>query len=232
MSALSYQHVVRRYLAEATVLDEFTDIVLNEPPVAYWKMDEASGLPQDSSASGLHMTAVSGSPTYQAAAPFDGATSISYPSAAYHERAVVSTLTNNFTWEAWVRRNGNTSGTLFQHGTTSGGFIIEFTSTAGATRGNLPGVGTLGATGTLPDGVWSYLVIMRNAGTWQSYLNAALFSSFGSAAPGTPVGNDRIRGSATSVQVAHMAWYNTVLTPFEITLRYLVAIGQVVRRTS
>lgn len=232
-SALGTQHTLNRHLAQPSILAEYEDYVLDQAPLAYWKMNDASGLPQDVGGGNYDMTAVSGSPTYQQSQPFEGAYSIMYPSAAYHERAIVSTLANNFAWEAWVKRVGNTSGTLFQHGTTSGGWLIEFTSTAGAMRGNLPGVGTLGGLQTLADNTWYHLVVMRNGGTWQQYANGVVSSSsFGTAAPATAVGNDRIRGAgATGLYVAQMAYYDRVLSPLEIAARYLTAVGQIVRRT-
>lgn len=218
-----------------TLLEQYVDAVLANSPVGYWKMDESSGLPQDSSGNGNHMTAVTGSPSYQQAGPFGAGSielAIEYPSAANHERAVVSTATANITVEMWVRRNGGTSAgsNIFHHGTTSGGFEIEYSNTIGAFRGNLPGVGTLGSMGTIPDTTWTYIALRRETTTWTGYLipvgGSDTVSVPGTASPGTPVGNTRILGTAaTSTRVAHLAYYESAVPWEQLGLRYLIAAG-------
>lgn len=191
-------------------LSEYRALVMEGNPVAYWPLDDASGLPQDYSGNGRHMTAVSGSPTYGNLSLL-GRGFINYPSTAFHERAVVSTATANMYVEMWVRRTGNASTDLFRHGTTSGGFELEFTAASGAFRGNLPGVGTLGAIGQIFPDEWFYLVAGRGATTWSSWLNLVEHTStFGTGTPGTPVGNTRIIGAAaTGIEWAHVAFYES-----------------------
>lgn len=172
------------------------------------------------------MTTVSGTPTYGNAGPMSDA-SVDYPSGAFHSRSVVSTATNNFTFLAWVKRSGNTSGFLFQNGAGgSNGWTLDFTNTAGAMRVVLQGVGNLGATFTIADNTWTMIVIMRNAGIWQSYANGVVANAaVGSAAPNTPTGITKIVGAAASgVTWSHVAYVNSVVLPLDIATLY--QIGQ------
>jgi hypothetical protein len=203
---------------------DYASEVLADVPVAYWPMYDLSGLPQDQSGNGNHMTAVSGSPIYGLPGPISD-TSIEYPSTAFHERTVVSTLTANLTVEMWVYREGNASGDIFRHGTTSGGFELEYTTAGGNFRPNLPGVGVLGSMGTIEPDEWTHVVLQRAASTWTGYANL-LVSTPGTASPGTPVGNDRVIGAgATGHRFAHVAFYDSLLDPKRIALHYYTAVG-------
>lgn len=206
-------------------LDPYMEQVLADAPVAYWPMQDGSGLPQDVSGNGNHMTAESGSPIYSASGPVGGL-SIEYPSGAFHERAVVSTLTTNFTVEMWVFRSGNASGDLYLHGSTSGGFQIEYTSTAGAFRPNLPGVGVLGTLGTIQPDVWTHIALQRGATQWTGYFNGVLTTEPGTASPGTPVGNERVIGAGASAhRYAHVAFYDSLLSGLRIAQHYVAGVG-------
>lgn len=215
-----------------TDLERYTALVLADSPVAYWPLDDASGLPQDISGNGNHMTAVSGSPVYEQAGPFGAGSideAIEYPSTAFHERAAVSAATTNISVEMWVRRDGNSAGDLFRSGTTSGGFEIEFTAVGGVWRVNLPGVGALGAIDpVLANTTWTYLAVTRGASQWTGYVNDNTPDLLGTASPGAAVGNIRIIGAgATSLRVAHLAYYNTELSHTDVAARYLIASGAV-----
>lgn len=202
--------------------ERYREYIQSLSPVVYWPLDDVSGLPRDISGNGRDMTAVSGSPTYLATGNPVETPAVDYPSTAFHERAAVSTAVNNMSFAFMVRRSGNTSGDLFRHGTTSGGFELEFTTTGGVLRGNLPGVGTLSTFTTMADVTWYQMVVMRNANTWQAYVNGALASaSFGTAAPGAVVGNTRIIGGAASgIRWAHAAFFDTVLSLAQIETLY------------
>lgn len=214
--------------------DLYMRYVRSQRPVAYWPMMDASGLPVDVSGNGLDMTAVSGTPTYGNAGPM-GEPCIAYPSGAYHERAVVSTVTANLSVEMWINRVGNASSDLVRHGTTSGGLELEYTASSGTLRPNLPGVGTLGTFGTAEASAWCLVVVTRSASQWIGYVfgigSAAQYAGApGSASPGTPVGNTRIVGSgATSTAVAHLAVHERVLTPQEVMTRFAIATGAVTK---
>lgn len=191
-------------------------------------MENPSGLPGDVSGSGLDMTAVNGSPTYSEVGPFSNP-SIGYPSTAYHERAVVSTKTNDMSIVLWVRRDGatTTSGDIWTHGSTSGGFQLEYSNTTGTLRGNLPGVGTLGTgMGVLADQTWTMIALGKSsgaAGIWFGGQNGVFSNNIGTASPGTPVGNDRLVGSAaTSTRIAHAAFFDRMLTQNEVSTMYQI----------
>jgi hypothetical protein len=206
-------------------LDVYMEQVLADSPVAYWPMHDTSGLPVDVSGNGNDMTAVSGSPVYSQPGPL-GDTAIEYPSAAFHERSIVSAATSNLTVEMWVYRIGNASGDIFRHGTTSGGFELEYTAAGGSWRPNLPGVGTLGGIPLIAPNVWTYIALTRDTTTWIGYLNGISEGSVGTANPGTPVGNDRVVGAgATGHRFAHVAFYNSALTPQRIMGHYLFGVG-------
>lgn len=212
-------------------LQRYIDFVMGNSPVAYWPMDDASGLPQDISGNGNHMTAVSGTPVYQQAGPWGAGSideAIQYPSTAFHERATVSTEVDNMSVDMWVRRSGNTSGDLFRQSTTSGGFEIEFTNTTGTWRVNCPGVGTLGVQDeTLSDNTWYHIAVTRGATAWYGYVNGR-GEPLGTASPAAPVGNTRIVGAgATSVRIAHLAFYDNELSGADVAARYLIASGAV-----
>jgi len=210
----------------------YREYVLSLVPAAYWLCDEPSGLPADVAGSGLAMTGVNGSPTYSEAGPFTNPC-IGYPSGAYHERAVVSTRTNDMSVCMWVRRDGTPTngGDIFTHGSTSGGFALEYNSTGGLVRVNLPGVGTLGnivaGSAGLNDLTWFFLFAGKATGaggTWSAGWNGQL-GSVGTGNPGTPTGNERLNGqAATQTRLAHVAFFDRMLTQNEVSTLY--QIGQ------
>lgn len=202
--------------------------MLSLSPVAYWPMGDQSGLPIDVSGNGNDMTAVNGTPTYGVQGPFNNP-SIDYPSGAYHERAVVSTKTNDFMYVFWIRRDGapTSAADIFTGGTTSGGLTVEWNGTGGNTRGNIPGVGTLGNIGVVPDVTWTMMGAGKASGTSgavSGIFNGALVS-LGTANTGTPTGNNRITCTVANGQrISHFAYFDRVLTALEIATMY--QIGQ------
>jgi len=210
----------------------YREYMLSLGPVAYWPMNDLSGLPVDVSGNGRDMTAVNGSPTYGAAGPM-GEPSIDYPSAAYHERAVVSTKASDFTYLFWLRKDGTptANGDIFTDGTTSGGITLEWNTTNGTVRGNVPGVGTLANLTIVSDLTWTMLGVGKvtgATGTINGIVNGA-FVTLGTAAPGTPTGNNRILSSVSNGQrVAHLAYFDRMLTIAEVVTLYQIALGNVI----
>lgn len=212
----------------------YREYMMTLSPAAYWPMDDLSGLPIDVSGNSRDFTGVNGSPTYSEVGPFANP-SVGYPSAAYHERAVFNTQTNDMAVCFWVYRNGATTsgGDLFTHGHTSGGFAVEYSSTAGAVRGNCPGVGTIGSLGTLADQTWTFVMCGKSTasgGIWFAGFNGA-YTNIGTANTGTPVGNDRVNGqAATSTRFAHVAFFARQLTPVEVSTLYQIGAKVVIPR--
>lgn len=193
--------------------------VMADSPLVYFPMDDAAYPPLDFVGSN-DMTAESGSPTYQSVGP-DGY-AISYASGAYHTRALLSSAQSNFTVEYWAYRSGNASGTMFQNGANGGGgFYIEYTNTSGTFRPNLPGVGTLGATGSISATTWTHVVLGRGASSWFLYVNGSTMTSPGTATPGSASGDLLIRGAgATEHRYAHLAYYGTALSQARAQAHY------------
>jgi len=210
----------------------YREYVLKLGPVAYWPMNDLSGLPVDVSGNSRDMTAVNGSPTYGEQGPMSEPT-VGYPSGAYHERAVVSTRVNDFAVCFWIYRDGTptANGDIFTHGTTSGGFQIEWNTTNGTIRANLPSVGTLANFATLSNQTWTFIVCGKNTGvggTWLAGPNGTLASS-GTAAPGTPVGNTRVGGQvSTQTRLSHVAFFDRMLTQNEVSTLYQIGTRVVV----
>lgn len=219
-------------LHRQSVADWYKRYLLSLTPVAYWQMNDTSGLPEDGSGNNRDMTAVNGSPTYLQIGPMNDR-SIDYPSTAYHECAVVSTKTNDFMYIMWLRRDGasTTGGDIFTNATTSGGITLEYSNTTGTMRGNAPGIGTLGSLGVLTNQTWTMLGIGKSTGAggviW-GLVNGVL-TQIGTASPGTPTGNNRIVASTANGQrVAHLAYFDRMLTALEVATLYQIALGTVI----
>lgn len=85
----------------------------------YFKMDEASGMPQDSgefaASPGCHMTGSSGSTTYQQTGPFDGALGISKSGGIFSSPNYTPTPALDVNWgpakafEGWIRLDADPS---------------------------------------------------------------------------------------------------------------------------
>lgn len=203
----------------------YSATVLADGPKAYWECQEASGLPQDSSGNGLHMTSqdlTGGGFGYREPGPFDYG--ILANGGSRFLRAAVSTAVNNLTLEMWVKINLVTNPTqgIFSWNSGANGFILAVTTNFHFFI-VVQGVATLSQSAVaLPSGGgragWSHVVVVRDAGTWKYYLNGQVdTANAGTSTPIAPTGSTIFPGGA-SVQsvVAHLAMYESVLTPTQI----------------
>lgn len=105
----------------------YPDVVLADSPRLYWRMGEASGLPQDTSGNALHATTTSGSPDYSQAGAIvgDANTAIAFDGSGpdYFQRTdnALLDLADVFTLECWVKL------TALDSGSTAHGLISKQT---------------------------------------------------------------------------------------------------------
>lgn len=209
---------------------EYTTEVLADSPTAFWKLDESSGLPQDSSGNGNHFTATAGSPTYQAAGPFSGAFGITYAAGDSHTRAVFSTAVNNITCEVWINgpATNNTTNILGNGQNGTSGYRILTTVGAVYARATVLCEGGPGSQGLGPPqgGVgYQQFVAVRRSNTWEYYVNGDVFNSnAGTGAPNTPATSCGISPSAQTVTVSNWSLYETALSAARIRTHYEAAI--------
>lgn len=210
-------------------LAAYTAAVLGDSPVAYWKLDEASGLPQDSSGNGRHMTSktIDGS-HYEQTGPFSGWKSIVFAGGEKASRSQVSTAINNFTYEGWLRLEivGDVNQALFSNQAGSSGWAI-LTRQSLQLRALLQGVAGEGEGSALTVNTWYHVVISRRAGSWLYFLNGA--------ADGTSKGSDTPGGSPTSCTIhggdsiqahhSHVAYYDSALSDSAILAHYNAALA-------
>lgn len=93
--------------------------VLADAPVAYWRLDDAAGLPVDSSGAGNNMTAVTGTPIYQSAGAFGAGLGMFLDNQVFFSRPIVTGVFDNFAVEAFIayRSSPRTNGYAFSQGT-------------------------------------------------------------------------------------------------------------------
>jgi hypothetical protein len=193
---------------------EYTTAVLADSPAAFWKLDEASGLPQDSSGNARHFTTTTGTPTYQQAGPFTGAYGILLQTTTNEgfTRAVFDTATDNVTIEAWLRQ---ADGFTVAH---NGANVVV---TAGGTTvlSSVP-LGTDLVT-------YKQIVALRRSGTWEIYKDGDLFNTGSTASISTPTGSFKvgIAGSfAAGSVVSNVSYYATAISAARIRAHYEAAI--------
>src|SRR5687767_12728243 len=94
----------------------YADVVLADSPVGYWKLNEASGLPQDSSGNGLHVTVVTGTPIYGVSGPISGDTAMEFDGSTEGLSIPDNNLLdlgNIVSLEAWVQRLSTNTDDVF-----------------------------------------------------------------------------------------------------------------------
>lgn len=148
----------------------YRDVILATPGlVAYWRLGEASGNPQDSAGTN-HVTTVAGTPTYSVAGAlvgdsntaitFDGTTTegLSVPDATALDLGNAP-----FTIEMWVKRAGAArNDTALHKGTNAYG--VGFDATDNFWKLSKTGVGRISRANTaITDGIWHHVVVTRSA---------------------------------------------------------------------
>jgi Concanavalin A-like lectin/glucanases superfamily len=216
-------------------LAAYVAAVLADAPIGYWKLDEASGLPQDSSGSGLHMTTIAGAVNYrQAGAMLGGDWSIVMGGGTTIHRNSIGSATDNVTLELWFQPQavGNATQRVFYNGNGGAGgygYYLGQPFTGNDLHGLLGGVAWLPAGPTLSNSTWYHLVLTRRAGNWLYFINGAQHGGVQSAAaPGGPgggtcgIGQEAIQGAWS-----HLAIYETALSDARIAAHYAAGIAAV-----
>lgn len=209
-------------------LADYVAAVLASSPRAYWKLDESSGLPQDSSGNGLHMTGSAGTITRGVVGPFADFLGYQFEGGAGVSRAAVSTQQDDFTFEAWLRPQviTNDDQTLLKNNTVSQGWDLVI-DTNFRYQGLVQGVAFLpyGAT-TLAANKWAHVVVMRRAGAWLYFVNGSPDGTPGSSTPG---GAPTVTGIGGSVSVqfraSHVAYYNVALSDADVLAHFSAALS-------
>lgn len=111
-------------------------------------------------------------------------------STQYASRAIVSTVTDNFSVMAWVYLNAYPGAGLFSvvfnNGATDGnGYVLRISDT-GVFSFDLSFVANLSSGYTLNTGQWYHIAVIRNAGTSQCYVNATAQGGTSASAPNVP----------------------------------------------
>jgi hypothetical protein len=198
--------------------------VLADNPKGFWLLDEISGLPQDSSGNGNHMTAVfSGGHDYRRAGPITGSYGIWMQGGRFFTLSPTPcTVTNNFSMEFWFTHEAGDGDSLFYNGFHNnrgwGEWIYNST-----TRGFLYGGVAFQTAIGFPDVNWHQVVYVRDSGVTKNYLDGNLVNgNAGTDTPVSPSGGDIRIGSTGNVQGiwSLCSIYETALSPTRIAAHY------------
>ena len=217
----------------------YDDQVLSDSPVGYWKMQEASGLPQDSSGNANHMTDFTGAtqPNYQQAGPFNLGYSIEYPGGRRHHRTAVSTATSNFSLEFWgliVSTINSQTMVGNNNGGTNGWAMLANSNRKG--QAIAQGVALLAETSVaaFPVSTWTHFVLVKASGAggiWTYYINGVVdTANAGTTSVTTPSGATTKLGNpdgTMQLKLSHVAIYNSALSSDRVIAHYEEAAGQV-----
>lgn len=200
--------------------------VLADTPRAFWKFQDASGSPTDSSGNGLTLSTVTGVPLYQQAGPMNDF-SISCPGGVNFQRATpVSTVQDNFTMETWVFvvTVGAAGRTVMANDSTGSGVGWGIGINTDFTFNYYAGNGIQGASSTvaLSASVWYHLVVLRRSGTWEYYINGVVDQiNAGTTAPGVSDGPSQVgAGNNLSARFAYPTIYESALSVDRIQAHY------------
>lgn len=208
----------------------YISAVMADSPRAFWKLQETSGLPQDSSGNGLHMTSTTGSPTYSQTGPMGDLAILLNAGPNRFSRSPTSTVTDNFTCELWFKIASHTgAATIYRDDNNGGvGWGLQIDATAHIT-GYYNSLTTSAGATALTTGNWYHIVVLRRSGTWEIYVNGSVDNgSAGTGAPGSP-GAGVVQlgdGTALAFHAAYMAVYESALSSGRIAAHYSSALGQ------
>lgn len=152
----------------------YDGVILNDKPVGYWRLGEASGNPKDSSGNGNHVTSVAGTPTYDVvgalsyddgAVTFDGSTE--YFSTPDHATLTIGDV---FTLEAWIvpGATGASRG-IISHGSNEGYLRVLNTGQLVLSKSNVGII--VQSNSVLPASGWHHVVATKNGSTVHLYID-------------------------------------------------------------
>jgi hypothetical protein len=182
--------------------------VLPDSPTAYWQMQETSGLPQDTSGNGHHMTSSVSTLEYRKTGALTSRCDVAMtgisgggliPTARVNSfSTAVDDITIEF-WlygplQAWAKGGGWPF--IIKNGSTWDGWDVripfgfpsyphKFQIAMPNPTTHVPAVGTASSTYSTAD--WLHIVIVRTSGTWDYYVNGAIdTASASTATPAVP----------------------------------------------
>lgn len=224
----------------------YSDRILADNPLAYWKLNEASGAPQDSSGNGFHLT-VTGAPTYgQGSFLGGGGTSILFDTGAYCSLTPVPAALQLATWtlEGWLYWPGSNTptqgGSLITEQYAAGDGLVRYalgfdqpTARRQPFGGFYQGGSWKRYEWTLEptQNAWHHYVATYDGTVVRLYIDAVERGTFNTTA--TPGGNEAIYigrrwDSTASVRgrLAHLAIYSGARSPQTITEHYALGVGR------
>jgi hypothetical protein len=206
---------------------EYIAAIMADGPKAFWKLDDASGLPQDSSGNGLHLdTATGAAVTYQVPGPF-GNFAIEFPATSTFTKATqVSTNVDNWTLECWfylisIGANGRNIFSNDNTGVAGWGMQIDLTQKWEAFRDS---VGLTPSRNALSVATW-YQLVVRRVTSWQTFVNGVLdLDPAGAGTPATPNGPVQVHaGGSMSARMCMISIFEAGLTDAQILTHYQAA---------
>jgi hypothetical protein len=200
-----------------------------DTPKAFWKMQEASGNPQDSSGNGLHIDTINGTPTYQQAGPMSDY-GILCDAAEYLQRSTAVTTTNtNLTVELWIYVTdiaANGRGVVVP-GLTAGWSVdididrqFKFYNGTGNAADSAGSVALNG---------WTHMAVARDASSIAYYINGAVDTdpATPNSAVTAPSGITQINATNfMAARYAYVAIYESKLSAARVLAHYNAAFGQ------
>jgi hypothetical protein len=215
----------------ATPADRYVAAVLADAPLGFYKCDDLSGLLQDASGNGNHMT-TSTIPTgkaYRMAGPFEGAYGVQLTTGGSNfQRAVLTAVQDNWALECWfcqIAEGGDD--TILLNGTrASVGYGIDLATGTTKFRCLMGSVAFLtsstGSYGVFPPLAYKHIVVTRESGTTKYYLNGVSdTANAGTNTPNAPATKSQIGSDGAIAGIWSMcAFYNTALTSARVAAHY------------
>lgn len=227
--------------------DAYTDVVLNDAPASWWRLQDASGLPQDSSGNAHHMTAKTGaSQTYQQTRLASGIAAYSIDAAADANVFTASnpswsnpTGTSPFSVEGWIAVDTWTTGfpRLFsrQYSTPSRNSIDVVWHWDGATSYTISverwvsgaAVGRSASVASTPGRTY-HVVATYDGSAVRLYIDGAVVGSAAAdvrSMPDLTLGPSDVRIAMGDAKYADIAFYDYALTAAQVSEHYTVGTG-------
>lgn len=221
----------------------YSSVILADAPKAWYRMQEVSGLIQDSSGNAMNANTSTGTATYGQASPITSdatAKSILFGNAQNFQVPDNNTIdfADVFTVEAWIKRtttNPVTGETWVDRGSGAFKIFIEGTQAPASAQKVVltkPGTGdSLVSSVTIAETAnWHYIVVTKNGATNKVYFNAVedtgatvTNQTCASTATALFVGSSRNADDFLNSYCTELALYSTALTQTQITAHYNAA---------
>lgn len=226
---LQVHRLLSRAAPVTTARARYEREVLRDTPRAFYPLQDFSGNPVDVSGNGLDFTSTSGSPVYRTVGPFGDDFAIQLPGGSSLNRSThVSTVTNNFTMELWLRVEivSSTDQPILHNGNVAtNGWGIRMND-GNQYLGLAGGIAELTGKG-MSTYVWQHLVMLRDStdsNRWRYYQNGTvILANAGTSAPGTPSGTLVVGATNAQYSVAYLAIYETALSAARILAHFNAA---------